>query len=168
MSREVYKNISLPRTNKFGRFNVKRVFSDKTIPRGLFIIHIGGQIWSMGKVSKKNHRVIYAPDGKEYHLYDNEALKFNFIDSIRIDKSLFKIHVLTNILDKVSNWCFDLNKKPNTGDLVKVIYNNGTVKNIVFSGEFERIIKQKYYGREYRYDYMYMSPVGYRFNTKVI
>jgi hypothetical protein len=172
MSREVYKNITLPPNNWCGKIRNKRRVVRK-LPKGLSIVHIGGNIWSIGKLNTKtNHRVIYSPDGKEYHLYGNDAIKLsiinfdwydeNIISKLRVNHSQVKIYILTNILDSVDNWCFDLSNKPKTGDTVKVIYDNGTIKNIVFSGEFEKIKKQKYSDYGYDCDYQYMIPVGYR------
>ena len=172
MSREVYKNITLPPNNWPGKIRNKRRVVRK-LPKGLSIVHIGDKIWSIGKLNMKtNHRVIYSPDGKEYHLYGNDAIKLStirfdwydesVISRLRANHSQVKIYILTSILDSVGNWCFDLSEKPKTGDIVKVIYNNGTIKNIAFSGEFEKIKKQKYSDYGYDCDYQYMIPVGYR------
>jgi hypothetical protein len=170
MSREVYKNITLPPNNWCGKIRNKRRVVRK-LPKGLSIVHIGGNVWSIGKLNTKtNHRVIYSPDGKEYHIYGNDAIKMNgftYIDgcvssNLRANHSQVKIYILTSILDSVDNWCFDLTKKPKTGDMVKVIYDNGTVKNIVFSGEFEKIKKHKYSDSSFDDDYQYMFPVGFR------
>lgn len=170
MSREAYKNITLPPNNWVGKIKNKRSVVKK-LPKGLSIVHIGDKIWSIGKLNEKTtHRVIYSPDGKEYHLYGNDAIKLNGLDcndfctisNLRANHSLVKIYILTNILDNIENWCFDLTKKPNTNDDVKVIYDNGTVKNIVFSGEFENVRKQRYSDFQNDSDYQYMKPVGYR------
>lgn len=167
MSREVYKNITLPPNNVLGGGRDSSVKNKRSkvrkLPKGLTVVHIGGKIWSIGKLNAETkHRVIYAPDNKEYHLYGNDAFKLNGFDCSRANHSLVKIHILTNILDGVENWCFDLSKKPKTGDMVKVIYHNGTVKNIVFGGEFEKVRKKKYLDFHFDSDYQYMCPVGYR------
>ena len=172
MSREVYKNITLPPNNWRGKIRNKRRVV-RGLPKGLSIVHIGDKIWSIGKLNTKtNHRVIYSPDGKEYHLYGNDAIKLSaisfdwydgdIISRLRANHSQVKIYILTSILDSVDNWCFDLSNKPKTGDMVKIIYDNGTVKNIVFSGEFEKIKKHKYSDSSFDADYQYMFPVGYR------
>jgi hypothetical protein len=46
-----------------------------------------------------------------------------------------KIHILTSILDKKDNWCYDLSIIPKR-DILKVIYDNGMVRNIEFDGVF--------------------------------
>lgn len=170
MSREVYKYITLPPNNWRGKIRNKRRVVRK-LPKGLSIVHIGDTIWSIGKLNTKtNHRVIYSPDSKEYHLYGDDAIRMNglsyndeyILSNLRANHSQVKIYILTTILDSVDNWCFDLTKKPKIDEMVKVIYNNGTVKNIIFKGEFEQVLKQKYVGNEYNYDYQYMIPFGYR------
>ena len=125
----------------------------QAIKKGLIKVNIGSDIWLCGRQSyapnpdkqkygsKKSilHCVIYGPDNKEYHLYDTEV---HLIDGghIRYGNSVshayLKVYILTSILDKKENWCFDLTKIPPNGKL-KVIYRNGTVKNIDFAGKFE-------------------------------
>jgi hypothetical protein len=53
------------------------------------------------------------------------------------------MYILTSILDDRKSWCFDMTNAPEIGKL-KVIYDNGTVKNIDFNGEFEKIEINKY------------------------
>jgi hypothetical protein len=169
MRRVIYKDITLPPNNRCGKIKNKRRRVRK-LPKGLSVVHIGGDVWAIGKLNGKTyyHRVIYDPDGKEYHLYGNDAIKLSQFDyettirTLRVNHSRVKIYILTNILDNIDNWCFNLNKKPKTGDMVKVIYDNGTVKNIIFSGEFEKIKKQKYSTYIYDLEYQYMKPIGYR------
>jgi hypothetical protein len=168
--------------------------SVRAFPKGLKIIHIGNDVWRIGKVSnvpkKENqsifgkHQVIYGPDNKEYHLgqeeimfcaggwlYPSEAERYDPYyyqewgfsrDDNPADHAAFKIYVLTSILDKRENWCFDLKCTPAIGPL-KVIYNNGTVKNIDFNGAFEDIIiKKKYSIYSTNYIEKKIKPVGYR------
>jgi hypothetical protein len=116
------------------------------IRRGLKICHIGNDVWRIGREKeikgKGLHQVIYSPDGKEYHLWNDDVkkLRSNYNDDgCHADEAKLKIHILTHILDDSNNWCFDLTNIPEIGYL-KVIYNNGTVKNINFNGTFEKFI----------------------------
>jgi len=208
MAREYIKDRKLPPSNvwhggnrlKNSRKTVKRVV------KGLTIIHIGEDVWKVGQYKNiKNpfkgnpintgtmiaHRVIYGPNDKEYHLYDEVAKNlnsyyWNYYDEKvsnphRVNHSAAKVYILTNILDNPVYWCFDLTNKPLPGTILKVIYNNGTIKNIVFDGEFTKVQKQKYIkGGDLildnqgfiKYDtsvlntaeYTYMTPIGYRKN----
>jgi hypothetical protein len=134
---------------------------------GLKKVHIGEDVWLIGRPKRikdgRDHQVIYGPDNKEYHLYNDDIKHLNTPpDSDRENgykyhyetnpgesycnrhgnraiESKVKIYILTNILDARENWCFDLNVKPITGSKVKIIYDNGTVKIVdYFSGEFEK------------------------------
>lgn len=148
-------------------------FEFQKIRKGLKIVHIGSDVWRVGKIGSMldpstrlekhgvplyvQHQVIYGPDNKEYHLYGNDvhltSLEFdksyesfdrdqykshvNRHGNISIESSV-KIYILTSILDKRENWCFDLKQTPNIGKL-KVICHNGTIKNIEFDGVFKDI-----------------------------
>lgn len=112
--------------------------------KGLALIHIGVDVWKIGKegvIIKEGkrilHQIIYGPDDKEYHLYKSEIVWLSAYHNQ--DSASAKVYILTHILDDRKNWCFDLGMKPETGEMVKVIYGNGTVKNIIFSGEFEQV-----------------------------
>lgn len=126
----------------------------QTIRKGLKKVDIGADVWLCGRIKKvkkdpsgnlnSEHVVIYGPNNKEYHLYgkDVELIKGDFSyrwvkQGNESDHRLLKIYILTSILDKRENWCFDLKQIPPSGKL-KVIYDNGTVKNIDFAGEFTR------------------------------
>ncbi len=147
-----------------------------SLVKGLKIVHIGQDVWKVGKTSsvknpdpskygnaeKINHCVIYGPNKKEFHVYGFENIDFlnrpivsklkeydNYGDYDRstsyvnkhgnkVVESNLKIYILTHILDNKENWCFDLTNIPQSGKL-KVIYQNGTVKNIDFTGAFEPI-----------------------------
>lgn len=124
--------------------------------KGLKIIHIGDDIWSFGKQSlvpgKGTHMVIYGPGNKEYHLWNQELDKLISSDDFKVNRhgncaneSKVKIHILTSILDDPKNWCFDLTIRPNPGPL-KVILENGTIKNIEYSGGFypQELISKRY------------------------
>jgi hypothetical protein len=145
-----------------------RVLEKKTYTvrrRGLKIVHIGEDVWRIGRdkvINGRKHQVIYGPDNKQYDLWNeavdfvntpgpNEPLSFwwkedgtkHFQERHIINRngckayeSKVKIYILTHILDQKENWCFDLSKLPAVGKL-KVIYANGTVKNIDFDGEFK-------------------------------
>jgi len=107
--------------------------------RNLISVHIGEDIWTIG--GKKNlkdrglHAVIYAPNKKLYDVWE-EDVNYIFEDNSRAIHSKLKIYILTHILDNKENWCFDLSIIPDKGQL-KVIYDNGTVRNIEFNGEFQ-------------------------------
>lgn len=133
--------------------------------KGVKTVHIGKDVWRIGRdsiVDGKKHQVIYGPDDKNYHLWESDVDFVNtkgthepdpyFINGMTGEKvmqeprrvnrdgnkafeSKTKIYILTNILDKKENWCFDLTKIPANGKL-KVIYANGTVKNVEFLGQF--------------------------------
>lgn len=133
--------------------------------KGIKIVHIGKDIWKIGRdtsVKNKKHQVIYGPDDKNYHLWEsdvdfvntpgpNEPGPYYINQGIRYEQerrqinrdgckayeSKVKIYILTHILDKKENWCFDLTKIPAIGKL-KVMYANGTVRNIDFDGEFKK------------------------------
>lgn len=126
----------------------------KTVKRSLKLVHIGTDVWAYGKQShvpgKGMHMVIYGPDRKEYHVWNNDVTKLSkeydtsysgYLEyNVRRHgnsaiQSKVKIYILTNILDNKDNWCFDLSVIPKLGKL-KVICENGTVKNIEFTGKF--------------------------------
>jgi len=152
------------------------------IRRGLKICHIGNDVWRIGREKeikgKGLHQVIYSPDGKEFHLWDEEVKRlrseYNWDnnyngyddDGCHADEAKLKIYILTSILDDRKNWCFDLTNIPEIGYL-KVIYNNGTVKNINFNGTFEKFIIEEHDTSHYEYKWHYVrdiTPVGYRKN----
>lgn len=140
---------------------------------GLKLVHIGEDVWRIGKNSMVGdpavqHQVIYGPDNKEYHLYGDDVefvnrdlgrscgrrTGFNRGGNTSIQQ-MVKIYILTHILDSRANWCFDLNNLPEIGKL-KVVYENGTVKNIEFDGEFKTIPNPKYSN-------WILKPFAYRF-----
>jgi len=143
----------------------KTIFTTRR--KGIKFVHIGKDVWRIGRdtISKdKKHQVIYGPDDKNYHLWEsdvdfvntpgpNEPASYYYDvegkkhiqerepmnrDGCKAYESKVKIYILTHILDKKENWCFDLKNIPKVGKL-KVIYANGTVKNIQFDGEFTDI-----------------------------
>ena len=158
----------------FEKLTQFRWYVDRALHRGLKKVHIGEGVWLFGRQKhvkgKGMHMVVYGPDRKtEYHIWgedvndlviDDEYGNDGYVnrDGNRAAESKVKIYILTTILDKRENWCFDLKMIPETGQL-KVIYENGTVKNIEFSGVFESMQLKKDWG--YRYD---VSPVAYRIN----
>ena len=142
---------------------------------GLKQVHIGEDVWLYGRqkfVEFKQHMVIYGPDRKEYHVWGEDVTNLLTADDSdywdswgygnrqgnRAIQAKVKVHILTSILDAKENWCFDLNKIPEIGQ-VKVVYDNGTVKNIEFDGEFKEVELTKKYGYKY-----YVKPVAYRKN----
>jgi len=160
-------------------------------------VHIGKDVWKIGAqkyVDNKLHTVIYGPNRKEYHVYGKDVdfltkpndnkyhddwqdqnLSYCGRNGNHAIESKLKIYILTNILDNKDNWCFDLTKIPENGKL-KIIYENGTVKNTDFKGVFHRAeLKSKrnhikdvehYYG-EYstigeHTSLEFIEPFGYR------
>lgn len=119
--------------------------------KGLDLIHLFNEVWRVGKLNRlkgtnKVHTVIYGPDDKEYHVYNQDAQNLRTkvygyydepaIQTERCDRAKAKIYILTHILDEKENWT-GLNLKPEVGTIIKVIYNNGTIKVLEFSGEWE-------------------------------
>ena len=126
--------------------------------------HIGTDVWCAGKIThnykgtSKQHFVIYGPNRAEYNVEGfNLHTKFDVCRG-RIDQAKLKIYILTSILDNRNNWCFDLECIPTT-DKLKVIYSNGTVRNIEFDGVFNNYDTGKAYWR----GKIYTKPVAYRF-----
>ena len=158
----------------FEKLTQIRGYVNRALNRGLKEVHIGDGVWLFGRQKhikgKGMHMVVYGPDRKtEYHIwgedvndlvmdddYGNDAYVNR--DGNRAMESKVKIYILTTILDKRENWCFDLKVIPDAGPL-KVVYENGTVKNIEFTGVFEAVQLKKEGG--YRYD---VSPIAYRIN----
>lgn len=166
--------------------------SFKVLNKGLKKVNIGEDVWLFGRQkyvknpdgsgSEINHMVIYGPERKEYHVYGKEVHSLcgfhrgyydeeipgsycNRDGNIAIE-SLVKIYILTSILDEKENWCFDLTIPP-VADVVKVIYDNGTVKNIKdFNLEFiPTEISKKYessFGYRESYSAKTINPIGYR------
>jgi hypothetical protein len=147
--------------------------------KGLKVVHIFGEAWCIGRSGFTNHedwgqnvlhQVIYGPDGKEYHLWGDEKIEAlqsddGYVDrhGNKTDETKVKIFILTSILDKRSLWEFDLEKKPNIGKKIRVLYNNGTIKNIVFSGIWEDITIKKYYNKLKQSGYdRTVTPIAYR------
>ena len=143
---------------------------------GLKQVHIGEDIWLCGRQKRvkdnRLHCVIYGPDRKEYHLYDTDVLKLYANDSDgfgsnvnrqgnKAENGKLKIYIITHILDNCENWCFDLKNIPHSGNL-KVIFDNGTVKNIDFDGIFSSIVIES---QEYKIKRKVM-PIAYRLKNK--
>jgi hypothetical protein len=165
-----YETITNSWLNKKGE-----IVTSKKLNRGLKKVHIGGDVWLFGRQNnvpgKGKHMVIYAPDRKtEHHVWGNTVTELTkCFDSDHWDfwgyanrsgnraiEAKVKIYILTAILDSRDNWCFDLNKFPKKGPL-KVVYENGTVKNIEFGGIFDPVKLTKRWGYEYS-----VRPVAYR------
>lgn len=135
-----------------------RVFKNR---KGVTEIHLFHETWRVGRLIDKKgkplHTVIYSPDDKEYHVY-GEDVRFlyshdkNFFElyeygsSNRLNLGRVKIYILTSILDKKENWCFDLKEKPVIGYMTKVIFDNGTIISpYEFDGEWREIEIPKNY-----------------------
>jgi len=140
-------------------------------PRGwrTIEVHIGDDRYFLGKMQWINrnigyHRILYK-NGKVFRdLLEETPLLENLSH-----RDLLKIYILTNILDDVNKWEFDLNIIPNT-ETLKVIYNNGTVKNINFNGIFEPVeITKTFNNSNYHTETLpckaTVRPVAYRIPT---
>lgn len=153
--------------------------------KGLKKVHIGEDVWLIGKssiVNRRKHQVIYGPNRAEYHVWDEDVEYINTVgvtphdlydDSNipNIDRhgnhamnEKVKIYILTNILDDKNNWCFDLTVKPDVGARVKTMYDNGSVRWIEsFTGEFLDIQVEKWKNQGYKQKFFdTFKPVGYR------
>lgn len=147
-------------------------------------VHIGKDIWQCGAINPKmivdgkktSHLVVYGPNRKLFYLYGDDVKfvsteldKYGYIKNGSVNmygnyviEEKLKIFILTSILDNKSNWEFDLTKIPNKGKL-KVIYDNGTVKNIDFNGEkFEPVIVMKKYWENHPGIKKTIKPFAYR------
>ena len=150
-----------------------RPYKIKSLHKGLKKVHIGEDVWVYGRqttVNGKAHMVIYGPNRKEYDVWgqdvnnliiDKDSDHFDFWgycnrQGNRAIQSKVKIYILTHMLDAKENWCFDLTKIPSQCTL-KVIYENGTVKNIQFDGEFTEVELTKQSGYKHN-----VKPIGYR------
>ena len=141
---------------------------------GVTLIHLFNEIWRTGRLVEKKgkpaHLVIYSPQDKEYHVYGKEAtdLMSNFAkesrDCWRVDQAKVKIYILTSILDQKENWSFDLTSKPIVGSVYVVVYNNGTIKKIVSSGNWDPIeIDKKYDIGDFKSSLpKTIYPIGYK------
>ena len=157
---------------------VKTRRGDDTRPiKGLILVHIGDGVWRIGGIKhikgKGDHRVIYGPDDKEYHLWGKEADMGSTPDTTdkygrymveknryKPDPARIKIYILTTILDKRELWTFDLKCRPNVGDIIKVIYHNGTIMTHKYDGEIkDEVISRKRYGD---WDNHTIKPVAWR------
>lgn len=139
-------------TTKFDKWLNRDV---KTHKKGVTLIHLFHEVWRTGKLNEKKdkpaHLVIYDPHDKQYDVYGQEALDLmsaythEFRGCMRVDPAKVKIYILSSILDKKENWCFNLSEKPAVDAMIKVIYNNGTIKVIKSTGNWEpEVIDRKY------------------------
>lgn len=148
-------------------------------------VHIGNDVWSCGAINQsyqnvrgRLHMKIYGPNNKQYDVYDSDVKYITteldedgYIKDGTINRSgnyaiqeKLKIYILTSILDKRENWTFDLNIIPQA-DKLKIIYDNGTVKNIDFNGVFEPVTITKNYingGIKEPYNTKIIKPIAYR------
>lgn len=139
------------------KLNSRRTIKEVRPVKGVQLIHIGEDVWRAGRVRNKvtetyvRHLVIYGPQDKEHHVYDSDIdmLESDFMKKPALDVAKLKIYILTTILDKRERWCFDttLLPQPTPGQKLKVIYRNGTIQNIVFSGKWEPLVIVKGDGR---------------------
>jgi hypothetical protein len=169
-------------TRKYKKTEItKRGNIVSSLRKGLKKVNIGDDVWIIGRlnyINNKPHCVIYGPDRKEYHLWDygadNIQKSYCSRNGCMANEAEVKIHILTSILDDVNNWEFNLKKIPSVGRL-KVILENGTVKNIDFNGVFnqQELISERFtsvyrktmWGEEYASTSRYFKNiVGYRKN----
>lgn len=161
---------------------------NRSLRKGLKKVNIGDDIWVYGRQNvvpgKGLHMVIYGPNRKEYHVWGEDVTDLTKTeDSEHYDdwgycnrhgnraiQSKVKIYILTNILDKKENWCFDLNKIPESGYL-KVMCENGTVKNIEFNGKFlpQELVSKRHtwkegqlFNRPAHSTQTFINVIGYR------
>ena len=143
----------------FDKWAGKNVLAHK---RGVTLIHLFNEVWRTGRLNEKNgkpaHLVIYSPQDKEYHVYGREAKNLMSDYSGKSDPAKVKIYILTSILDQRENWSWDLTEKPISGSVYVIVYNNGTIKKIVSTGEWapEVIQRQRLYAPET------IHPVAYK------
>lgn len=139
-------------TTKFDKWLNRDV---KTHKKGVTLIHLFHEVWRTGKLNEKKdkpaHLVIYDPHDKQYDVYGEDALNLmsantrEYRGSMRVDPAKVKIYILSSILDKRENWSFDLSEKPIVNSMMKVIYDNGTIKTIKSSGNWDpEVIDRKY------------------------
>ena len=161
----------------------------KTLNKGLKKVNIGSNVWLYGRQKailnpsstetideneKMLHMVIYGPEKKEYHVWGKDVENLSKDDDYGNNGNVnrdgntaleerVKVHILTSILDDRANWCFDLTQIPTVGKL-KVIYENGTVKNIEFNGEFSKVdvVDQFWKNKHNIISKKEVSPIGYR------
>ena len=122
--------------------------------KGVQSIHLFNEVWRIGRLTQMKktcrlHCVIYSPDDKEYHVYDNEAVElrsksYDYDDNEivlrgRANLAKVKIYILTHILSDEKDWKYDLAQMPDIGTPIQVIYDNGTIKNIEFDSKFKSI-----------------------------
>lgn len=175
---------------KYEKVVTTKSYRFKSLNRGLKKVNIGEDVWLVGKQKhvpgKGMHCVIYGPDRKtEHHVWGKDvewicteidpewnAREFANVNrhGNRALEQKVKIYILTSILDNRENWCFDLEKVPAPGKL-KVVYHNGTVKNIDFDGTFrpgELVSKRFTWEPDNRYNMVahtsmkFVNPVAYR------
>ena len=171
-----YKKEKIVYDNRWG-FHRKKI----NLAPGLKQVHIGDGVWLFGKQSNDPipHMVIYAPDRKTEHHVFGEMVRvlcevkdaewgIPGVSTVnrhgnQADEANVKIYILTSILDDRRNWCFHLKNIPPNGKL-KVIYSNGTVKNIDFTGTFNPISIGKFYDKKYHPHNSNVVPIAYRKN----
>jgi hypothetical protein len=119
--------------------------------RGVKSFNLFNKTWKIGRFNQKKdslpHVVIYGPEDEEYHAYGAEAESVRsyseYDEEFFIDKTKAKIYVLTSILDKRENWCFDLSKVPEPSIPVKVVFEDATIRWIgSFSGDWKNHLKE--------------------------
>jgi hypothetical protein len=124
---------------------MKDLFTSK---KGVTLVHLFNEVWRTGKLIEKKgkpaHLVIYDPHDKQYDVYGEDAKNLMSINhhenrgQWRVDPAKVKIYILSSILDKRENWSFDLSTPPIPNSMIKVIYDNGTIKIIKSTDKWEQ------------------------------
>jgi uncharacterized 2Fe-2S/4Fe-4S cluster protein (DUF4445 family) len=159
--------------------NILKFKSSSDLRNGIQVVHIGQDIWRIGRTNfvinkatgkEERHVVIYGPDNKEYNVFGKDVNTFDSYATSSKNRphynlGMVKVFILTQILDNVSNWCFDLKKIP-SNNILKVVYDNGTIKNIEFVGEFNPFVSEKdkkRYNKNWEsIEYIRKYPIAYR------
>lgn len=168
------KNMS---TRKYTKTEIDKRGRTHTVLRdGVKKVNIGNNVWTIGRRTTVDNTmcyVIYGSDNKQYHVWGTDAhiLYGSFINkqgNTAIER-LVKIYILTSILDDRDNWVLNLKNIPPVGKL-KVILENGTVKNIDFNGQFNpQEIVSKRFTQEYRKTmWSEEYPITYRHFEKIV
>jgi len=108
--------------------------------KGVQLIHLFNEVWRIGrvknKIGKESHLVIYDPKDKEHHAYGKDIkwmlhhdVTCDHMSTKRLNLGRVKAWILSNIIDD-GCWEYELNNIPEVGQPIKVIYENGTIKNI--------------------------------------
>jgi hypothetical protein len=154
-------------------------YGNRKIRKDIVLVHLFNEVWRVGKLIRNqgspSHVVIYGPSNEEFHVYGEKAYElFNrgtgcdYKFYTKADPAKVKIYILTSILDKRENWVFNLGLLPENGSNLKIVYNNGTIRNnIEFNGTWEDTTIQKKYWKDHTIDKT-ITPIAYKIVPKEI